>query len=138
MLMPVFKYMELYIGEAKLIGVDETHRSCREKQRLKDNSSVEDNPKSKSKMCRTYVFSITTQKVCLYYHSLERNSDIPKHILLDNEISKDCFVESDAFYSKMFSIKADKDGKEQRFFCHGICWIHARRNFCELINYATP
>lgn len=88
MLMPVFKYMELYIGEAKLIGVDETHRSCREKQRLKDNSSVEDNPKSKSKMCRTYVFSITTQKVCLYYHSLERNSDIPKHILLDNEISK--------------------------------------------------
>ena len=36
MLMPVFKYMELYIGEAKLIGVDETHRSCREKQRLKD------------------------------------------------------------------------------------------------------
>ena len=37
----------------------------------------------------------------------------------------------------MFSIKADKDGKEQRFFCHGICWIHARRNFCELINYAT-
>lgn len=137
MLMPVFKYMERYIAEAKLIGVDETYWSCREKQRLKDNSSVEDNPKSKSKMCRTYVFSITTQKVCLYYHSLERNSDIPKHILLDNEISKDCFVESDAFYRQVFSIKADKDGKEQRFFCHGICWIHARRNFCELINYDT-
>lgn len=32
---------------------------------------------------------------------------MPKHILLDNEISKDCFVESDAFYRKMFSIKAD-------------------------------
>lgn len=37
----------------------------------------------------------------------------------------------------MFSIREDKDGKEQRFFCHGICWIHARRNFCELINYDT-
>ena len=73
----------------------------------------------------------------MYYHSLERNSDIPKHILLDNEISKDCFVESDAFYRKVFSIKLDKDGKEQRVFCHGICWVHARRNFCELINYAT-
>lgn len=110
---------------------------------LKDNNSVEnDNSKrksqrSKSKTCRSYVLGVITPKVCLYYHSLERNSDIPKHILLDNEISKDCFVESDAFYRKVFSIKVDKDGKEQRVFCHGICWVHARRNFCELINYAT-
>lgn len=37
----------------------------------------------------------------------------------------------------MFSIKIEVDGKEVRLFCHGICWIHARRNFCELINYAT-
>ena len=108
---------------------------------LKDDNSVEnDNTKqksqrSKSKTCRSYVFGVITSKVCLYYHSLERNSDIPKHILLDNEISKDFFVESDAFYRKMFSIKADKDGKEQRFFCHGICWVHARRNFYDLINY---
>ena len=142
MLMPVFKYMEKYIAEAKLIGVDETYWSCREKQKLKDNSSVEDNSKSKSqrsksKTCRTYVFSIITHKVCLYYHSLERNSDIPKNILLDNEISKDCFVESDGFYKKLFSIRIEVDGKEVRLFCHGICWIHARRNFCELINYAT-
>lgn len=78
-----------------------------------------------------------TQNVCLYYHSLERNSDIPKTILLDNKVSKDCFVESDAFYRKMLSIKIEVDGKEERLFCHGICWIHARRNFCELINYAT-
>lgn len=56
---------------------------------------------------RSYVFGVITPKVCLYYHSLERNSDIPKYILLDNEISKDCFVEFDAFYRKMFSIKAD-------------------------------
>ena len=87
MLMPAFKYMERYIAQGKLIGVDETYWSCREKQRLKDSSNVEDNPKSKSqrsksKMCRTYVFSLITQKVCLYYHSLERNSDIPKHILI--------------------------------------------------------
>ena len=108
---------------------------------LKDNNSVEnDNSKrksqcSKSKTCRFYVFVVITPNICLYYHSLERNSDIPKHILLDNEISKDCFVESDAFYRNVFSIKADKDGKEQRVFCHGICWVHARRNFCELINY---
>lgn len=37
----------------------------------------------------------------------------------------------------MLSIKIEVDGKEVRLFCHGICWIHARRNFCELINYAT-
>lgn len=142
MLMPAFKYMERYIAQGKLTGVDETYWSCREKQRLKDNSSVEDTPKSKSqrsksKTCRSYVFGIITPKVCLYYHSLERNSDIPKTILLDNKVSKDCFVESDAFYRKMFSIKIEVDGKEVRLFCHGICWIHARRNFCELINYAT-
>lgn len=41
MLMPVFKYMERYIAEAKLIGVDETYWSCREKQKLKD-TPVED------------------------------------------------------------------------------------------------
>lgn len=61
MLMPAFKYMERYIAQAKLIEVDETHRSCREKQRLKDNSSVEDDitkrksQRSKSKTCRSYV-----------------------------------------------------------------------------------
>ena len=87
MLMPAFKYKERYIAQAKLIGVDETYWSCREKQRLKDSSNVEDNPKSKSqrsksKMCRSYVFWIIAPKVCLYYHSLERNSDIPKHILI--------------------------------------------------------
>lgn len=142
MLMPVFKYMERYVAEAKLIGVDETYWSCREKQKLKDTPVEDDNSKrksqrSKSKTCRSYVFGIITPKVCLYYHSLERNSDIPKTILLDNKVSKDCFVVSDAFYRKMFSIKIEVDGKEVRLFCHGICWVHARRNFCELINYAT-
>lgn len=142
MLMPVFKYMERYIAEDKLIGVDETYWSCREKQKLKDTPIDDDNSKrksqrSKSKTCRSYVFGIITPKVCLYYHSLERNSDILKTILLDNKVSKDCFVESDAFYRKMFSIKIEVDGKEVRLFCHGICWIQARRNFCELINYAT-
>lgn len=48
MLLTVFKYMERYIAQAKLIGVDENYWSCREKQELKDNSSVEDNSKSKS------------------------------------------------------------------------------------------
>lgn len=140
-LMPVFKHMEQYISEAHLIGVDETYWSCREKQRLKENIE-DDEPlrksqRSKSKTQRSYVFGIITKKVCLYYHSLERNSDLPKNILLDNKISEDCFVESDAFYKKLFSIKVDEDGRETRVFRHGICWVHARRNFCELLNYAT-
>lgn len=71
MLMPVFKYMERYIAEAKLIGVDETYWSCREKQKLKDTPVEDDNSKrksqrSKSKTCRSYVFGIITPKVCLY------------------------------------------------------------------------
>lgn len=56
---------------------------------------------------------------------------------MDNGAASDCFVETDGFYKKLFSIKIDVDGKEVRLFLQGICWIHARRNFCELINYAT-
>ncbi|MBR1925173.1 MAG: hypothetical protein IJ839_07900 [Ruminobacter sp.] len=37
----------------------------------------------------------------------------------------------------MFAIKVEKDGRMTRVFWHGLCWVHARRNFCELINYST-
>lgn len=140
LLMPVFKHMESYLREAKLIGVDETYWSCRERQKLKD--AKDDAPdrksqRSKSKTLRSYVFGIVSEKLCLYYHSLQRNADIPKSIFLDNQISSDCFIESDAFYRKMFAIKVEKDGRMTRVFWHGLCWVHARRNFCELINYST-
>lgn len=135
LLMPVFKHMESYLREAK-----QTYWSCRERQKLKD--AKDDAPdrksqRSKSKTLRSYVFGIVSEKLCLYYHSLQRNADIPKSILLDNQISSDCFIESDAFYRKMFAIKVEKDGRMTRVFWHGLCWGHARRNFCELINYST-
>lgn len=47
---------------------------------------------------------------------LRRNSDIPKTILLDNGAVSDCFIETDGFYKKLFSIKIDVDGKEVRLF----------------------
>ena len=140
LLMPIFKHMESYLKEAKFIGVDETYWSCREKGKIK--GPPEDEPgrkshRSKSKTLRSYVFGIVSKQVCLYYHSLERSADIPKNIILDNQVSDDCFIESDAFYRKMFSIKKDKDGNSSRVFSHGICWVHGRRNFCELVNYGT-
>ena len=140
LLMPIFKHMESYLKEATFIGVDETYWSCREKGKIK--GPPEDEPgrkshRSKSKTLRSYVFGIVSKKVCLYYHSLERSADIPKNIILDNQVSADCFIESDAFYKKMFSIKKDKDGHSSRVFSHGICWVHGRRNFCELVNYGT-
>ena len=140
LLMPIFKHMESYLKEATFIGVDETYWSCREKGKIK--GPPEDEPgrkshRSKSKTLRSYVFGIVSKKVCLYYHSLERSADIPKNIILDNQVSADCFIESDAFYRKMFSIKKDKDGHSSRVFSHGICWVHGRRNFCELVNYGT-
>ena len=120
--------------------MDETYWSCRERQKLKD--AKDDAPdrksqRSKSKTLRSYVFGIVSDKLCLYYHSLQRNADIPKMILLDNQVSSDCFIESDAFYRKMFSIKVEENGHQTRVFWHGLCWVHARRNFCELINYST-
>ena len=140
LLMPIFKHMESYLKEATFIGVDETYWSCREKGKIK--GPPEDEPgrkshRSKSKTLRSYVFGIVSKTVCLYYHSLERSADIPKNIILDNQVSADCFIESDAFYRKMFSIKKDKDGHSSRVFSHGICWVHGRRNFCELVNYGT-
>ena len=140
LLMPIFKHMESYLKEATFIGVDETYWSCREKGKIK--GPPEDEPgrkshRSKSKTLRSYVFGIVSKTVCLYYHSLERSADIPKNIILDNQVSDDCFIESDAFYRKMFSIKKDKDGNSSRVFSHGICWVHSRRNFCELVNYGT-
>ena len=140
LLMPIFKHMESYLKEATFIGVDETYWSCREKGKIK--GPPEDEPgrkshRSKSKTLRSYVFGIVSKTVCLYYHSLERSADIPKNIILDNQVSADCFIESDAFYRKMFSIKKDKDGNSSRVFSHGICWVHSRRNFCELVNYGT-
>ena len=140
LLMPIFKHMESYLKEATFIGVDETYCSCREKGKIK--GPPEDEPgrkshRSKSKTLRSYVFGIVSKTVCLYYHSLERSADIPKNIILDNQVSDDCFIESDAFYRKMFSIKKDKDGNSSRVFSHGICWVHSRRNFCELVNYGT-
>lgn len=76
MITPVFKHMESYIGQAKLIGIDETYWECREKQRIK--APPEDEPgknaqRSKSKTIRSYVFGVITPKVCIYLHSLERD-----------------------------------------------------------------
>lgn len=45
MITPVFKHMEGYIGQAKLIGIDETYWECREKQRIK--APPEDEPGKK-------------------------------------------------------------------------------------------
>ncbi len=140
MITPVFKHMESYIGQAKLIGIDETYWECREKLRIKAPPKDELGKKaqrSKAKSIRSYVFGVITPKVCIYLHSLERNSDIPKHLLLEHDISSDYFIESDAFYKKMFSQIENENGELSKAFIHGICWVHARRNFCELLNYST-
>ena len=141
LLKPLYDHLATYIGEANLIGVDETYWSCREKRKIQGDSPDDDpgkkSQRSKSKSLRSYVIGIISPKVCYYFHSLQRDSEQAKNILLDNGIQSDCFVESDAFYKKAFSIKKNVNGREERVFLHGICWVHARRNFCELINYGT-
>ncbi len=141
LLIPLLKHMESYIGEADLIGVDETYWSCREKRKIQQETPKEDkdrkSQRSKSKTLRSYVVAIISPKVCIYYHSLERDSEQTRNILLEHDIRSDCFVESDAFYKKAFSIKKNVNGRDERVFMHGICWVHAKRNFCELINYGT-
>lgn len=36
----------------------------------------------------------------------------------------------------MFTQIENENGELSKAFIHGICWVHARRNFCELLNYS--
>ncbi len=141
MLRPVFEHLESYLGEEKQLCVDETYHGCREKQR--QGKEKEDKPpenrkgrgkeqKSAAKTLRSYFYGIVGGKVCLYYHDLERNFDIPKEILLEHGIQEDAFVETDGFYRRNFNMDS-----ERQLFLHGVCWVHAKRYLCVLLNYAT-
>lgn len=37
----------------------------------------------------------------------------------------------------MFSQIENENGELSKAFIHCICWVHDRRNFCELLNYST-
>lgn len=147
LLTPVYNHMFKYIADALALFIDETYWSCRERLAItmaNDNEQLNKNGKSKrksqrskSKTNRTYVFSIITEKICLYFHSLYRNTEMVKKILIDNNIRKDAFVLTDAFYKKMFNKIIDENGSIVELFIHGLCWIHVKRYFCEFLNIAT-
>ena len=145
MLMPIFKRMEYYIQEEVRLLLDETYYACREKLRLCISPPEDDKEKSKakgqrslSKSMRSYFYGIVGDRICLYYHDLDRNSDIPKDILISNNVREDAFVENDGFYRKSFNISTNEDDNTQtELFKHGVCYVHLKRYFCVLINYAT-
>lgn len=145
MLMPIFKRMEYYIQEEVRLLLDETYYACREKLRLCISHPEDDKEKSKakgqrslSKSMRSYFYGIVGDRICLYYHDLDRNSDIPKDILISNNVREDAFVETDGFYRKSFNISTNEDDNTQtELFKHGVCYVHLKRYFCVLINYAT-
>lgn len=145
MLMPIFKRMEYYIQEEVRLLLDETYYACREKLRLCISPPEDDKEKSKakgqrslSKSMRSYFYGIVGDRICLYYHDLDRNSDIPKDILISNNVREDAFVETDGFYRKCFNISTNEDDNTQtELFKHGVCYVHLKRYFCVLINYAT-
>lgn len=145
MLMPIFKRMEYYIQEEVRLLLDETYYACREKLRLCISPPEDDKEKSKakgqrslSKSMRSYFYGIVGDRICLYYHDLDRNSDIPKDILISNNVREDAFVETDGFYRKSFNISTNEDDNTQtELFKHSVCYVHLKRYFCVLINYAT-
>ena len=145
MLMPIFKRMESHIKDEKQLCIDETYHSCREKRRLNNEAPPNDGSKSKgkkqkspSKTMRSYFYGIVGNYVCLYYHDLDRGSDIPRDILTKNNISEDAFVETDGFYKLGFNVDINLDNKTvKELFTHGVCYVHLKRYFCVLLNYAT-
>ena len=145
MLMPIFKRMEYYIQEEVRLLLDETYYACREKLRLCISPPEDDKGKSKakkqrslSKSMRSYFYGIVGDLICLYYHDLDRNSDIPKDILISNNVRDNAFVETDGFYRKSFNLSTNEDDNTQtELFKHGVCYVHLKRYFCVLLNYAT-
>lgn len=145
MLMPVFKHMESHLKDEKQLCIDETYHSCREKRRFNNKTPPDDDSKSKSKKqkspsktMRSYFYGIVGNYVCLYYHDLDRESDIPRDILTKNKISEDAFVETDGFYKLGFNVDINMEAKTiKELFTHGVCYVHLKRYFCVLLNYAT-
>ena len=41
-------------------------------------------------------------------------------------------METDGFYRKSFN-----QDQDEQLFEHGVCWVHCKRYFCVLLNYAT-
>ena len=137
LLMPVYIQLKSHLKDEKWLCVDETYYSTREK--LKDKEQADKPPngkrksqKSLSKSMRSYMYGIVGSRVCMYHHDIYRDTDIPKHILMENDVSEDTYVGTDGLYRENFG----KDG-ESTLFMHGLCWVHTKRYFCVVLNYAT-
>ena len=50
----------------------------------------------------------------------------------EHDVNKDTFIDTDGLYRENFG----KDG-ESTLFMHGLCWVHTKRYFCVVLNYAT-
>lgn len=137
MLEPVIEHLKANLRYEKQICIDETYHQCREKLKDKEKSPPDKgkrkSQKSLLKSMRSYFYGIVGERVCIYVHDADRDYDIPKSILIDNEVGTDTFVETDGFYRMSFN----RSENDELLFQHGLCWIHAKRYFCVLLNYAA-
>lgn len=165
LLMPIIEMFKMSIGSAENIFIDETYWATREKKRLKDIQD-EGSPsapsgggsppkgadkKNNAKGMRTYMYGIVTGKAALYVHSENRDQLLPLRVLcecrklagLDWENFRLPALMTDGFYR--FQKYGDKDGicevdlgnGESIRFVHCLCWVHAKRYFVIVLNYAT-
>ena len=137
LLMPVYIQFKSHLKDEKWLCVDETYYSTREKLKDKEQEDKPPNGKRKSqkslsKSMRSYMYGIVGGRVCIYQHDIYRDTDIPKNILKENDVGKDTYVGTDGLYRENFG----KDG-ESTLFMHGLCWVHTKRYFCVVLNYAT-
>ena len=122
LLRPIYDRLLKKVLSSSLIGVDETYAKCREKLR-----------KNPEKTSRYYIFGMVSEGAMYYFKSSERDTETPKNLLLNGNIDKDTFVISDAYYR----ISWNKDENGNKLFSHGLCYVHGKRNFVDLVNYAT-
>lgn len=144
MLQPLFNHMvKRSIEKAKMIGIDETYYACNEKidkrkeENEKQSQDSQERKKQRSKAVtrRSYLMAIVVdKKACLYFHSCERDTEVIKDILINSGVCGECFVSSDGYYRNNFCKACDGSSE---LFNHGLCWVHAKRYCCEIVNYAT-
>ena len=131
LLRPIVRYLTKRIVASPWIGVDETFFKSHDKG-------------ATGKTNRTYLVGITSDIGVIFYYTDSRGTDTAKQILIDNNISRNTFVITDGLYkidwNKLAVILGiDENGQEIKeiiiLFEHGLCWVHAKRYFCNVSNF---
>lgn len=129
LLEPLLRHLTRRIVASPWIGVDETFFKSHDKG--KEGNTY-----------RTYLVGMTSDIGAVFIYSGSRDTYNSQKILIDNNIDKNTFVITDGLYKTDWNTRLIEDSSEvasqkksEDIFKHGLCWVHAKRYFCNVVNY---